>query len=103
MINYFSEKDPESNTGISDRPGIRSEVTPAESLYQCLVYRTTIKTRDDVQSISKVLDNLPGILDWHVDLDDWENVLRIECRNVTSSDIIGLLRANGFEAEEMPV
>lgn len=69
---------------------------------QCLVFRTSLQNRKDVENISAILDNLTGISDWHVDLDDWEKVLRIECTGLSADYIIKTLFSEGIIAEAMP-
>lgn len=68
---------------------------------QCLVFRTSLQNQKDVEKISAILDNLAGISDWHVDLGDWEKVLRIECTGLTSEYIIKTLFSEGVIAESM--
>ncbi len=84
-------------------PTISTESASSDNQIQCLVFRTSLHNRKAVDNISGVLDNIPGILDWHVDLDDWENVLRIECENITAETIINILSENKVVIEEMPV
>ncbi len=78
-----------------------STVLPTEDEAECLVFRTSLQTRNDVEKISAVLDNLPGITDWHVDLEDWEKVLRIECTGLSADHIIEILLLHGVKANAM--
>lgn len=84
-------------------PYILTDSASSENHIQCLVFRTSLHNRKAVDNISGVLDNIPGMLDWHVDLDDWENVLRIECENLTAETIIHILSEKKVVIEEMPV
>lgn len=68
---------------------------------QCLVFRTSLQNQKDVEKISAILDNLTGISDWHVDLGDWEKVLRIECMGLSADRIIKTLFSVGVIAEAM--
>lgn len=83
---------------------LETEVTflPLKDDIQCLVFRTSLQNRNDVEKISTTLDNLAGLSDWHVDLDDWEKVLRIECAGLSAESIIKTLFRKGFIAEEIP-
>ncbi|REL32922.1 hypothetical protein DYD21_13980 [Rhodohalobacter sp. SW132] len=83
---------------------IENEVTRllVEEDVQCLIFRTSLQNRDDVEKISTTLDNLEGLSDWHVDLDDWEKVLRIVCTGLSAESIIKTLFRKGFIAEEIP-
>lgn len=69
---------------------------------QCLVFRTSLSDRLEVEEVSGILNDLPGIKEWYVDLDDREKVLRIECSGITDSIIIETLRNIGVSAEIMP-
>lgn len=59
----------------------------------CLVFRTNLQTHEDVESISATLNSIKGIIDWSVDLEDWEKVLRIEVVNINAQQIISFLKA----------
>ncbi len=54
---------------------------------EVIVLSTSIRDKRDVEVISEILDNMSGIQDWSVDLEDWEKVLRVEGINLNSSDI----------------
>lgn len=84
-------------------PNILTESASTDNQIKCLVFRTSLHNRKAVENISGILDNIPGMLDWHVDLDDWENVLRIECENITAETIINILSKKKVVIEEMPV
>lgn len=84
-------------------PNILTDSASSENHIQCLVFRTSLHNRKAVDNISEILDNIPGILDWHVDLDDWENVLRIEGENINAETIINILSEKEVFLEEMPV
>lgn len=69
----------------------------------CLVFRTSLKNKEEVNSIAGILNDTATIREWSVDLEDWEKVLRIECANIPPEKIIKLLHQEGIEAEEMPI
>ena len=67
------------------------------------ILRTDIKTKKKVKEIKPVLNNHPFILNWTVDLEDVDNVLRIESMSdLYEKDVIGLVRENGFFCESLP-
>lgn len=78
------------------------EVSPVPGI-SCLVFRTSLKDEDDVEKVSGILNALEGITDWHVDLEDWEKVLRIEFTGLTAANIIDILHQAGVSIEELPV
>lgn len=69
----------------------------------CLVFRTSINSEAEVLRISETLNTFNGILKWSVDLDNWEKILRIECKNVSSATILSLLASKKIIASELPV
>lgn len=75
----------------------------AENEITCLVFSTSLQSEEDVEGISDLMNRLPGILEWSVDLDDWEKVLRIECKEISSEQIIRALTDKGVSVEVMPV
>lgn len=74
-----------------------------QNLHQNLhIFRTDIKTKKKVKSIKPVLDNIPNIRGWSIDLEDIDNVLRIEFRNdLAANEVILLVKTYGFYCEEL--
>lgn len=67
-----------------------------------LIFRTDIKTKKKVKTIKPILDNAPNIYKWNIDLDDIDNVLRIEALyGITEDDIIKLVKSQGFYCEDL--
>lgn len=70
---------------------------------ECLVFSTSLQTPEDVRRISGLMNHLPGITDWSVDLEDWEKVLRIEGVNLDATIIRKALMQKGIMIAEMPM
>ena len=69
---------------------------------EVLVFRTDIKSKKKVKYISPILSNNKAVLDWSIDLEDIDNVLRIEATpNLKEKDVIGLVKMNGFYIEAL--
>ena len=65
-----------------------------------LIFKTDIETRRKVKKVATVFDRQSIILDWSVDTDDIDNVLRIEATDGTEeSAIINLVNKYGFSCE----
>ncbi len=64
---------------------------------ELLLFRTDIKSKKKVKYLQPMLNDHSGILEWSIDLEDIDNVLRIEAtaQNI-EEDIIGLVREHGF-------
>lgn len=54
------------------------------------VYKTSISPKD-VCRLTPVLDNFTKISNWNIDLEDWENILRVESQFSVENNIIGML------------
>lgn len=74
----------------------------SDNNYNCLVFRSSLQTRRDVARIADTLDNIPGILDWSVDLEDWEKVLRIECKDISTRKITAILCKEEVYVKKLP-
>lgn len=62
-----------------------------------LIFRTDIKSKKKVKSLKPIFNNNVDILKWSVDLEDIDNVLRIEATsNITEETIIELIKPHGF-------
>lgn len=67
-----------------------------------IVFRTTIKSESDIKHITQYLNNHEGITDWSVDLEDWENILRIEAKDgIEIKKLIQHIHALGYNCEEL--
>ncbi|EZH73512.1 hypothetical protein ATO12_16375 [Aquimarina atlantica] len=64
---------------------------------ELLIFRTDIKSKKKVKSLKPVLNNHSDIIDWSIDLEDIDNVLRIEATtNLSEGDVIDLVEIQGF-------
>jgi len=68
---------------------------------EILVFATSIRTRREIKQVNAILEDVSGITDWNVDLEDWEKVLRVESVGVSSSLIINLISREGFLIKEL--
>ena len=65
-----------------------------------LIFRTSITQRRDIKRIGELLAEFPQIDKWNVDFEDWEKILRIECRDISALEISEVLRNNHIFATE---
>lgn len=66
-----------------------------------LILKTNIATEADEELLANYLDNNNAILNWNVDREDIDNVLRVESSALAVSELISILSKSGFEAEEL--
>lgn len=65
------------------------------------IYKTNIENNSHIKILSKELDELIGSLKWNFDLEDCDKILRVETDGSFSSEIINILKSNGFIAIEL--
>jgi|TARA_R110000851_G_scaffold144049_1_gene283088 hypothetical protein len=66
-------------------------------MMELLIFQTDIKSRNKVKSIEPILNNHSDILKWTIDLEDIDNVLRIEATtNLLEEEVIDLIKDKGF-------
>ncbi|MCD8182482.1 MAG: hypothetical protein LUE99_04610 [Bacteroides sp.] len=68
---------------------------------EILVFRTSVSKKSDIKQIGRAFREYPQINRWTVDFEDWEKVLRIECREISADRIITLLRGVNIYAQEL--
>jgi hypothetical protein len=72
------------------------------SRVEVLVFQTDLYTKREVAEIHPLLDSLPGLKEWTIDLDDCDHVLRVEGTGITNDMIINTIGKVGFTAEVLP-
>ncbi|UWX55093.1 hypothetical protein NYZ99_00055 [Maribacter litopenaei] len=67
-----------------------------------LVFKTSVRKRGKVRYLAPYLNNLiNGHGRWNFDLEDCDNILRVETKNTNAMDVSGLLQKHGFLCEEL--
>jgi copper chaperone len=67
-----------------------------------LVFKTNIRYKKEVRSLTGYLDKLPGLHRWNVDLHDTDKVLRIETSQLEPENITQVIHTAGYKCEELP-
>ena len=68
-----------------------------------LILKTNIKTEENVQRVAPIFNAHRAILNWSVDTEDIDNVLRIEAtQDLSEEHIIQLMSTHNFCCEELP-
>jgi hypothetical protein len=66
-----------------------------------LVFITSIENPEQVSEVKPLLTAVPAIKDWNFDLDDCDNILRIEANDISPRYIESLLQTAGFNCREL--
>jgi hypothetical protein len=68
-----------------------------------LILRTNIKSKKKLKKVAPLLDDHPLILNWTIDLEDIDNVLRLETTSdVNIENVNNLIQKKGFYCEDLP-
>ena len=69
---------------------------------EILIFQTDIQSEDKVSHLEPVFNTHSDILNWSVDLEDIDNVLRIEAKtNLTENTVIELVTKHGFHIKTL--
>lgn len=68
---------------------------------EILIFKTNLDHPVLRQKIAPFIQSIPGIKKWNIDMDDCDNVLRIEAEKVTPGTIEALLQKAGYFCEEL--
>ncbi len=65
------------------------------------VFRTSVETSEDIKILKPKLDKVSTINRWNFDLDDCDNILRIDSSKASPELIVNLLKEANFECQEL--
>lgn len=68
---------------------------------EILVFITSIEKQEQVNEVKPLLTSVPAIMDWNFDLEDCDNILRVEANDISPRDIELLLQTAGYECREL--
>jgi hypothetical protein len=69
---------------------------------EVLVFKTSINHKQEIKVLKPALNRLiTNSGHWNFDLEDCDNILRVETHRVTSSAVASLLHLHGFLCEEL--
>lgn len=66
-----------------------------------LIFKTSVTTKKAAKSISPLLHKLLSNAIWNFDLNDCDNILRIDTKENVANEIITAMRGSGFTCEEL--
>lgn len=75
--------------------------TKSFGLADVLIFKTNIQTNLDKLKLKKTLNNHPLILQWNVDQEDIDCVLRVVSTHLDHQDIVKLITFKGFFCQEL--
>ena len=66
-----------------------------------LIFKTNIKTNEDLLMVNDALDKHQHIQEWSVDIEDVDCVLRVVSSHITTHDIISIINQTGYSCQEL--
>ena len=66
------------------------------------VFKTSVTNTTEIETLKPFLDIHLANAKWNFDLEDCDNILRIESQIKVTETTIILLQDNGYECEELP-
>ena len=66
-----------------------------------LVFSTNVKEKRQVSKVTTLLTQVPSIAQWNFDLEDCDNILRIESNGLSPRYIESLLTRAGIYCQEL--
>jgi hypothetical protein len=65
------------------------------------VFRNSVYNQSDIRGLITSLNEITGNGIWNFDLEDWDKILRVECENNISNNIIRILNNKEFICSEL--
>lgn len=65
------------------------------------VFRTSVKYKNQIKKTSNKINEINGIQDWNFDLEDCDNILRIEANKDITKKICRKLNSLNYTCEEL--
>ncbi|MEM1257573.1 MAG: hypothetical protein AAGH81_03515 [Bacteroidota bacterium] len=66
-----------------------------------LIFKTSVRDLKDIEVLKSELNKVPSMVRWNFDLEDIDNVLRVESIQDVSSELVHVLNDKGFECEDL--
>jgi hypothetical protein len=68
---------------------------------EVLVFMTSVECHEHISEVKPLLTAVPAISQWNFDLDDCDNILRIEADDLSPRYIESLLHSVGYHCREL--
>ena len=65
------------------------------------IFTTNVEKPEHVTEVQPLLTSVPAISQWNFDLEDCDNILRIEADDVSPRYIESLLQTAGYDCREL--
>ncbi len=66
-----------------------------------LIFTTSVERPEQIKKVKPLLTAVPAISQWNFDLEDCDNILRIEANDISPRYIEAILQTAGFNCREL--
>jgi hypothetical protein len=66
-----------------------------------LIFKTNLENPELINRVQPLIQNIRGIKRWNVDMQDCDNVLRIEAIELSPRSVEAILQSAGYYCEEL--
>lgn len=74
-----------------------------KNMKKVLIFRTNIETQKSVEAIQMLFNNQSSIINWSIDLEDIDKVLKVKITDtLNENDVKNLVKVKGFYCEALP-
>jgi len=74
-----------------------------KNMKKVLIFRTNIETKKSVEAIQMLFNNQSSIINWSIDLEDIDKVLKVKITDtLNENDVKNLVKVKGFYCEALP-
>lgn len=69
---------------------------------QVHIFRTELHSDECISKLTEIMDGHPEISRWHLDLEDIDNVLKVETESLSEANILSLTEERKIICEVLP-
>lgn len=77
-------------------------MTTASTTTEILVFKTNLRYKKDVLQVAPLMEQNDRIVEWNVDREDADHVLRIASNELEATEVIEMLARAGYYCQELP-
>lgn len=77
-------------------------MTQKNQMMYTLIFKTNIQTELDLKEIATLMSANNSLLNWNVDREDIDKILRVKSMKNDALEIISALNKAGYSCEELP-
>ncbi|MDD5362233.1 MAG: hypothetical protein PHN88_08880 [Ignavibacteria bacterium] len=86
---------------IREGPLLKTQLLNRKQVTSVFVFKTSVRNQSDISKLRQQLNRVIKYGKWNFDLEDCDNILRIEGTSVNTNAVIRLLNQSGFECLEL--